>query len=106
MVQQTLHVARANVWRMQSRARSLSQTALGVFVAGVAMAATSGCYFDRIDSVEDLATVTTVVDSQVPFLRDARTYAMPDTVIHAKRAQGADIIGHESDDEILAKIRA
>lgn len=78
--------------------------ALAALVISAGAGGLGACYFNRISDVRDLATVTTIVDSQVP-LRDARTYAMPDTVIHAKRATGAGLIGHESDDEILARIR-
>jgi hypothetical protein len=62
------------------------------------------CYPDEIDSVSDLASVTTLVDSQTP-LRVARTYAMPDTVLHSLRRQGAGVIGHDADPAILARIR-
>jgi hypothetical protein len=66
--------------------------------------ATTGCYPDQIMSFSQLSSVTTLVDSQAP-LREARTFALPDTIIHPARAQGADVIGHEADDQILARIR-
>lgn len=76
-----------------------------MYVALVAAIASHGCYFDRISTIRDFATVTTLVDSEPP-LRDARTYAIPDTVIHSKQAVGAGLIGHDADDEIIARIRA
>jgi hypothetical protein len=66
--------------------------------------ATTGCYPDQIMSFSQLSSVTTLVDSQAP-LREARTFALPDTIIHPARAQGADVIGHEADDQILGRIR-
>lgn len=63
------------------------------------------CYPSEIDSVSDATSVVTVVDSQQP-LRVARTFAMPDTIIHSLRAQGTGAIGHEGDAQVLARIRA
>lgn len=80
--------------------RTIIAGALAVCV----IAAGGGCYPDEIDSVSDLASIVTVVDSQTP-LRTARTYAMPDTVLHSLRRQGAGVIGHEGDPQILARIR-
>jgi len=76
---------------------------LAGFVLGFVVLA-GACYPHEIDSVTDLASVTTVVDSQAP-LRNARTYAIPDTVIHSRRQQGANVIGHEADAQLLASIR-
>ena len=76
-----------------------------VLVAAVCCMAAMSCYPDQmITSVSQLATVSTLVDSQAP-LKQARTFALPDTVVHATRAQGAGVIGHEHDAVILAQIR-
>ena len=69
------------------------------------MALSIACYPDSISEVQQLSSVTTLVDSGPP-LQGARTYSLPDTVIHSVRAVGADLIGHENDDRILARIRA
>lgn len=72
-------------------------------LCGVAVAS---CYPDQIvTSVTQLASVTTLVDSQSPSLHQARTFALPDTVVHAKRDTGAGLIGHQGDAQILANIR-
>jgi hypothetical protein len=63
------------------------------------------CYPSEIDGIVEATSIVTVVDSQQP-LRDARTFAMPDTIIHALRAQGTGAIGHEGDPQVLARIRA
>lgn len=63
-----------------------------------------GCYPDQIMSLSQLSSVTTLVDSQAP-LRQARTFALPDTIIHPEEAQGAAVIGHDGDPQILARIR-
>jgi len=65
----------------------------------------TGCYPDQIASVTQPVSVTTLVDSQTA-LKTALTFALPDTVLHPARAQGADVIGHEHDAEILASIRS
>lgn len=67
--------------------------------------ALTGCYPEQISSLTSAVSVTTLVDSQMP-LKTARTFALPDTILHPERAQGADIIGHEHDAEILASIRS
>jgi len=74
---------------------------------GASVAAIAACYPDQINSVEDLSSVTTVVDSQAP-LESARTFALPDTVIHAMRGSstGTTLVGHEADAQLLARIRA
>jgi Domain of unknown function (DUF4136) len=75
-----------------------------ISILAVSCAAATSCYPDSITSTSQLASVTTLVDSQAP-LRNARTFALPDTIIHAK-ANGAGLIGHDNDTEILARIRA
>lgn len=65
----------------------------------------TGCYPEQISSLTEAVTVTTLVDSQAP-LKTARTFALPDTVLHPAIAQGADVIGHEHDAEILTSIRS
>ena len=76
-----------------------------LLVFGVCGGALTSCYPDQIiTSVSQLATVTTLVDSQGP-LREARTFALPDTVVHARRDTGAGLIGHQGDAQILARIR-
>lgn len=67
------------------------------------MIATS-CYPNQITSLQQLASVTTLVDSQAP-LRNARTFALPDTIVHPLSASGAGLIGHENDAAILARVR-
>jgi hypothetical protein len=78
---------------------------LAIGCAALVSGALWSCYPDEIDSLTDAASVITVVDSQQP-LRIARTYAMPDTIIHSLRAQGTNVIGHEADPQVLARIRA
>lgn len=81
--------------------RTIVAGALAVCV----VAAASGCYPDEIDSVSDLSSVITLVDTSTPPLHTARTFAIPDTVIHSLRKQGAGVIGHEGDAQVLARIR-
>ena len=69
------------------------------------VAGMGACYPEEIDNITDLASVVTVVDSQQP-LRVARTFAMPDTVIHSLRRQGTGVIGHDADAQVLARVRA
>lgn len=76
---------------------------LGILV--LLSSATLGCYPEQIVSLSQPVTVTTLVDSQAP-LKAARTFALPDTIIHPARAQGADVIGRDHDAEILAQIRS
>jgi len=64
-----------------------------------------GCYPEQITSLDQAVSVTTLVDSQAP-LKSARTFALPDTVLHPEQRQGADIIGHEHDAVILATLRS
>ena len=64
------------------------------------------CYPDQIiTSVTQLASVTTLVDSQSPSLQTARTFALPDTVVHARRDTTVAFIGHVGDAQILASVR-
>ena len=79
-----------------------ARSALILLAVSVAIGTT--CYPYQITSVSQLASVTTLVDSQAP-LRNARTFALPDTIIHAM-AIGAGVIGHTGDDKILAQIRS
>src|SRR4051812_1159784 len=64
-----------------------------------------GCYPEQIASLTQTVSVTTLVDSQAA-LKTAHTFALPDTIVHPARAQGADVIGHEHDSQILATIRS
>jgi len=75
-------------------------------VAALSIAAVA-CYPDQIiNSVQELASITTVVDTEPPQpLRSARTFALIDTIIHPARSLGSGLIGHDGDDEILARIR-
>jgi hypothetical protein len=66
-------------------------------------AAAVACYPDQMDSLTETASVTTLVDSQGVALLDARTFAMPDTIVVVNR--GAGVVGHNGDDQILARIR-
>ena len=70
-------------------------------------AAMTGCYPDQITSTTQLASVTTLVDSQAP-LRNARTFALPDTIIHSMSLTGAGpgVITRAGDAEILGAIRS
>jgi len=70
---------------------------LGVFFTAV------GCYPEQINSISQLASVTTLVDSQAP-LRNARTFALPDTIIHI--TIGAGVISHDGDQQLIARVRA
>ena len=81
--------------------RTIVAGALAVCV----VAAASGCYPDEIDSVSDLSSIITLVDTSAPPLHTARTFAIPDTVIHSLRSQGAGVIGHDGDPQVLARIR-
>src|SRR4051812_19599308 len=71
----------------------------------VLSSAVIGCYPEQIASLTQNVSVTTLVDSQAA-LKTAHTFALPDTIVHPARAQGADVIGHEHDAEILGTIRS
>ena len=64
-----------------------------------------GCYPEQISSLTQTVTITTLVDSQTA-LKTAHTFALPDTVLHPAQFQGADIIGHEHDADILKTVRS
>ncbi|HKW49374.1 MAG TPA: DUF4136 domain-containing protein [Gemmatimonadaceae bacterium] len=66
-------------------------------------AGSASCYPDQITSTTQLASVTTLVDSQAP-LRAAHTFALPDTIIHSKQI-GAAAITRAGDAQIIARIR-
>jgi hypothetical protein len=78
-----------------------------VVIGAVGAIAAAGCYpNDDVTSVSDFASVTTLVDSQAP-LRAARTFALPDTVIHTTLGDGtATTTSHAGDAQILDRIRA
>jgi hypothetical protein len=76
-----------------------------VVIGAVGWIVAAACYSDEITNVQELASVTTLVDSQAP-LRSARTFALPDTVIHAMRDGGTATTGHAGDSLILNQIRA
>lgn len=78
---------------------------LAIGCAAIAIGGLGACYPDEIDSISSTPSIVTVVDSGQQ-LHAARTYAMPDTIIHSLRAQGAGVIGHDADPQILARIRA
>lgn len=78
---------------------------LAVVAAVIALSAVTACYPDQLNSVPELASITTVVDSSGTALKTARTFSLIDTVMHAKRAQGANVIGHANDSQILQEIR-
>jgi hypothetical protein len=67
----------------------------------------TSCYPDQITSTTQLSSVTTLVDSQAP-LRAARTFALPDTIIHSMSltGTGTGTITHAGDADILAAIRS
>ena len=66
---------------------------LGVFFTAV------GCYPEQINSISQLASVTTLVDSQAP-LRNAQSFALPDTIVHV--TMGAGVISHGGDQQMIA----
>ena len=75
-------------------------------VIGAALSiAAAGCYPDQVIQPNELASVITLVDSQGTPLSTARTFSMPDTVIHVHRSGGEPATGHEGDDQILSRIR-
>jgi uncharacterized protein DUF4136 len=78
---------------------------LATLIALVLLAAATSCYPDQITSTTQLASVTTLVDSQTT-LRTAHTFALPDTIIHSKQPGGVSVITHAGDAEIIAQIRA
>ncbi len=78
---------------------------LAVVAPALTLWAATACYPDQLNTVPDLASVVTVVDSSGTALRSARTFSLIDTVMHARRAPGANVIGHESDATILSTIR-
>ncbi|HEY2379281.1 MAG TPA: DUF4136 domain-containing protein [Gemmatimonadaceae bacterium] len=71
------------------------------------VAVATSCYPDQITSTTQLASITTLVDSQAP-LRNARTFALPDTIIHSMslNGTGTGTITHAGDAEIIATIRS
>ena len=76
-------------------------------IGAAASIAAAGCYPNQQDvtSVSDFASVTTLVDSQAP-LRAARTFALPDTVIHVSIGEATPTTSHDGDTRILDRIRA
>jgi len=76
-----------------------------VVIGAVGLIAAAACYSDQIVTVSELASVTTLVDSQAP-LRAARTFALPDTVMHINIDGNAPAISNAGDAQILARIRA
>jgi len=78
---------------------------LATLIALVLLAAAMSCYPDQITSTTQLASVTTLVDSQTA-LRTAHTFALPDTIIHSRQPGGVSVITHKGDAEIIAQIRA
>ena len=76
-----------------------------VIIGAAASIAAMGCYPDLfISEPQELASVVTVVDSQTP-LKTARTFALPDTVLHVKVDGDSTTIGHDGDAQILQRIR-
>ena len=74
-------------------------------IGAAASLAAAGCYDNQdVTSVSDFASVTTLVDSQAP-LRAARTFALPDTVIHVSLQGAPTVTTHDGDAQILARIR-
>jgi len=67
--------------------------------------AASGCYPGQIVSSAQAVSTTTLVDSQTA-LKNARTFALPDTIFHSMQTQASGIVGREGDAAILASIRA
>jgi hypothetical protein len=71
-------------------------------IPALVCAAVVACYPDQMDSFTQTASVTTLVDSQAP-LREARTFALPDTIVAVIRGVGVAAIAGE--DQILTRIR-
>lgn len=63
-----------------------------------------GCYPEQITNLTQTVSVTTLVDSQTA-LKTARSFTVPDTVLHPLKFQGADLIGHAHDADILKAVR-
>ena len=78
---------------------------LAAVAAALALSVVGACYPDQLNTVPELASVVTVVDSTGTALRSARTFSLIDTVMHAKRREGANVIGHANDATILSTIR-
>jgi len=77
-----------------------------VVIGAAASIAAASCYPNQdVTNVSDFASVTTLVDSQAPFFA-ARTFALPDTVIHVSIDGAPTVTGHDGDAQILARIRA
>jgi len=71
-------------------------------ISALVCAATVACYPDQMDSFTQTSSVVTLVDSQAP-LSEARTFALPDTIVAVIRGVGAASIAGEN--QILARIR-
>ncbi len=78
---------------------------LAAVAAALALSVVGACYPDQLNTVPELASVVTVVDSTGTALRSARTFSLIDTVMHAKRREGANVIGHANDATILSTTR-
>ena len=75
------------------------------FLIGVLFAASLGCYPDQITSLSQLASVTTLVDSQAP-LRNARTFALPDTIVHLTVTTGPGVLRRDGDQQMIDRVRS
>ena len=76
-----------------------------VLLIGVLFAAALGCYPEQITSLSQLASVTTLVDSQAP-LRNARTFALPDTIVHLTPTTGPGVMRHDGDQQMIDRVRS
>ena len=70
----------------------------------LACAGIAACYPGEVISVPQLASVTTMVDSQAP-LKTARTFAIIDTVALALRRDGGLTVSRQDGVSIVARIR-
>lgn len=70
----------------------------------LALAGVASCYPGQFISVPQLASVTTVVDSQRP-LKTARTFTVLDTVALVHREDGGLTISRQDGQTIVARIR-
>jgi hypothetical protein len=90
-----------NVRRSQHVAMRMRTVISGLVSCGAGI---MSCYPGQVVSVPQLASVTTVVDSQAP-LKAARTFTLLDTIALAKRTDGGLTVSHLDALTIVGRIR-